>query len=79
MVLADPLTVRNRAHIVELAARSRIRRFIHSWSSRAWAGSWPTAPVSPSSSAAPAGYVEKILKGAKPPTCPWNSRPSSTS
>ncbi len=70
MVLADPLTVRNRTHIVELANKSRLPaiypflEFAHAGGLMAYGPSvselFRRAPI----------YVDKIFKGAKPAELP---------
>jgi putative tryptophan/tyrosine transport system substrate-binding protein len=70
MVLADPLTVRNRAHIVELAARSRIPAIYPFLEFTRVGGLMAYGPSIPELFRRAAGYVEKILKGAKPADLP---------
>ena len=70
MVLADPLTVRNRAHIVELAARSRIPAIYPFLEFTRVGGLMAYGPSIPELFLRAAGYVEKILKGAKPADLP---------
>jgi len=70
MVLADPLTVRNRVHIVELAAKTRLPaiypflEFAHAGGLMAYGASIPEL------FRRAAGYVDKIVKGAKPADLP---------
>jgi putative tryptophan/tyrosine transport system substrate-binding protein len=70
MVLADPLTVRNRAHIVDLAARSRIPAIYPFLEFARVGGLMAYGPSIPELFRRAAGYVEKILKGAKPADLP---------
>jgi putative tryptophan/tyrosine transport system substrate-binding protein len=70
MVLADPLTVRNRAHIVELAARSRMPAIYPFLEFTRVGGLMAYGPSIPELFRRAAGYVEKILKGAKPADLP---------
>ncbi|HET6897152.1 MAG TPA: ABC transporter substrate-binding protein [Vicinamibacteria bacterium] len=70
MVLADPLTVRNRAHIVELAARSRIPAIYPFLEFTRVGGLMAYGPSIPELFLRAAGYVEKILKGARPADLP---------
>jgi putative tryptophan/tyrosine transport system substrate-binding protein len=70
MVLADPLTVRNRTHIVELAARSRIPAIYPFLEFTRVGGLMAYGPSIPELFRRAAGYVEKILKGAKPADLP---------
>jgi putative tryptophan/tyrosine transport system substrate-binding protein len=70
MVLADPLTVRNRAHIVELAARNRIPAIYPFLEFTRVGGLMAYGPSIPELFRRAAGYVEKILKGAKPADLP---------
>jgi len=70
MVLADPLTVRNRAHIVELAAKHRIAAIYPFLEFTRVGGLMAYGPSIPELFRRAAGYVEKILKGAKPADLP---------
>ena len=70
MVLADPLTVRNRAHIVELAVRSRMPAIYPFLEFTRVGGLMAYGPSIPELFRRAAGYVEKILKGAKPADLP---------
>ena len=70
MVLADPLTVRNRAHIVELAAKNRIPAIYPFLEFTRVGGLMAYGPSIPELFRRAAGYVEKILKGAKPADLP---------
>ena len=70
MVLADPLTVRNRTHIVELAAKSRIPAIYPFLEFTRVGGLMAYGPSIPELFRRAAGYVEKILKGAKPADLP---------
>ena len=70
MVLADPLTVRNRAHIVELAAKHRIAAIYSFLEFTRVGGLMAYGPSIPELFRRAAGYVEKILKGAKPADLP---------
>ena len=70
MVLADPLTVRNRTHIVELAAKSRIPTIYPFLEFTRVGGLMAYGPSIPELFRRAAGYVEKILKGAKPADLP---------
>jgi putative tryptophan/tyrosine transport system substrate-binding protein len=70
MVLADPLTVRNRKHIVELAAKSRIPAIYPFLEFTRVGGLMAYGPSIPELFRRAAGYVEKILKGAKPADLP---------
>jgi putative ABC transport system substrate-binding protein len=70
MVLADPLTVRNRAQIVELAARSRIPAIYPFLEFTRVGGLMAYGPSIPELFRRAGGYVEKILKGAKPADLP---------
>jgi len=78
MVLADPLTVRNHAHIVELAPGAGFPRFIHSWSSRAWAVSWPMARAPRIYSGTPRGTWTGSSRAPGPAICPSSSPRSSS-
>jgi putative ABC transport system substrate-binding protein len=70
MVLADPLTVRNRAQIVELAAKNRIPAIYPFLEFTRVGGLMAYGPSIPELFRRAAGYVEKILKGAKPADLP---------
>jgi len=70
MVLADPLTVRNRAQIVELAARSRIPAIYPFLEFTRVGGLMAYGPSIPELFPRAGGYVEKILKGSKPADLP---------
>ena len=65
MVLADPLTVRNRKHIVELAAKSRIPAIYPFLEFTRVGGLMAYGPSIPELFRRAAGYVEKILKGTR--------------
>ena len=70
MVLADPLTVRNRKHIVELAAKSRIPAIYPFLEFTRVGGLMAYGPSIPELFRRAAGYVEKILKGTRPADLP---------
>ena len=70
MVLADPLTVRYRAQIVELAARNRIPAIYPLLEFTRVGGLMAYGPSIPELFRRAGGYVEKILKGAKPADLP---------
>ena len=70
MVLADPLTVRNRGHIVELAARTRLPAIYPFLEFTRVGGLMAYGPSIPELFRRAAGYVDKILKGAKPADLP---------
>jgi putative ABC transport system substrate-binding protein len=70
MLLADPLTVRNRAQIVELAAKNRIPAIYPFLEFTRVGGLMAYGPSIPELFRRAAGYVEKILKGAKPADLP---------
>ena len=70
MVLADPLTVRNRAHIVELAAKTRLPAIYPFLEFAHVGGLMAYGPSIPELFRRAAGYVDKIVKGAKPADLP---------
>jgi putative tryptophan/tyrosine transport system substrate-binding protein len=70
MVLADPLTVRNRVQIVDLAAKARLPA-IYPFLEFAHAGGLMAyGPSIPELFRRAAGYVDKIVKGARPADLP---------
>ena len=75
---AGILTTEHRKAIVDLAAKSRIPAM---WGERQFveAGGLMSYAVNFYDQVRRAAtYVDKILKGASPPTCPWSSRRSSS-
>jgi ABC-type uncharacterized transport system substrate-binding protein len=70
MVLADPLTVRNRTHIVELAAKSRLPAIYPFLDFARAGGLMAYGPSVAELFRRAAAYVDKILKGAKPADLP---------
>ena len=70
MVLADPLTVRNRVHIVELAAKSRLPAIYPFLEFAHVGGLMAYGPSIPELFRRAAGYVDKMVKGAKPADLP---------
>ena len=70
MVLADPLTVRNRAQIVDLAAKARLPGMYPFLEFARTGGLMAYGPSVPELFRRAAGYVDKILKGAKPADLP---------
>jgi ABC-type uncharacterized transport system substrate-binding protein len=70
MVLADPLTVSNRVHIVELAAKARLPAIYPFLEFTRVGGLMAYGPSIPELFRRAAGYVGKILKGAKPADLP---------
>ena len=70
MVLADPLTVRNRVHIVELAAKTRLPAIYPFLEFAHVGGLMAYGPSIPELFRRAAGYVDKIVKGAKPADLP---------
>ena len=70
MVLADPLTVRNRTQIVELAARARLPAIYPFLEFARVGGLMAYGPSVPELFRRAAIYVDKILKGAKPADLP---------
>jgi len=70
IVLTDPLTLRHRAPIVELAAKSRLPA-VYSFSEFARGGGLMAyGPSVPAMFRRAAVYVDKILKGVKPADLP---------
>jgi ABC-type uncharacterized transport system substrate-binding protein len=70
MVLADPLTVRNRTHIVELAAKGRLPAIYPFLDFARAGGLMAYGPSVAELFHRAAAYVDKILKGAKPADLP---------
>ena len=70
MVLADPLTVRNRVHIVELAAKSRLPAIYPFLEFAHVGGLMAYGPSIPELFRRAAGYVDKMVKGVKPADLP---------
>jgi putative ABC transport system substrate-binding protein len=70
MVLADPLTVRNRTQIVELAAKARMPAIYPFLEFERVGGLMAYGPSIPELFRRAAGYVDRILKGAKPADLP---------
>jgi putative tryptophan/tyrosine transport system substrate-binding protein len=70
MVLADPLTVRNRTQIVELAAKARMPAIYPFLEFARVGGLMAYGPSIPELFRRAAGYADKILKGAKPADLP---------
>jgi putative ABC transport system substrate-binding protein len=70
MVLADPLTVRNRTQIVNLAAKSRLPAIYPFLEFARAGGLMAYGPSVPELFRRAATYVDKILKGAKPADLP---------
>jgi putative ABC transport system substrate-binding protein len=78
IVFPDPLTVRYRARIVDLAAESRLPAIYGSGSSRTWGDSWPTGRALPRSVAAPLPMSTRSSRVPNRASFPSN-RPRSSS
>jgi len=70
MVLADPLTVRHRTQIVELAAKARMPAIYPFLEFARVGGLMAYGPSIPELFRRAAAYVDKILKGAQPADLP---------
>jgi len=69
-VLLDPVTLLNEAKVAELAARSRIPSIFYERRFATAGGLMAYGPLDEDLHRRAAGYVDKILKGAKPADLP---------